>query len=59
MLPFVKRAISRSILINLGKQNSDMNLNTEADKKNTYDAIVVGTGISGGMAAKRVNGEGI
>src|SRR5690349_14932917 len=28
-----------------------MNLNTEAVKNNTYDAIVVGTGISGGWAA--------
>ena len=28
-----------------------MNLNTEAAKNNTYDAIVVGTGISGGWAA--------
>jgi choline dehydrogenase-like flavoprotein len=28
-----------------------MNLNTDAVKKNTFDAIVVGTGISGGWAA--------
>jgi len=29
-----------------------MYLNTESEKQNTYDAIVVGTGISGGWAAK-------
>lgn len=36
-----------------------MNLNTEADKKNTYDAIVVGTGISGGWAAKELTEKGL
>ena len=36
-----------------------MNLNTEAEKKNTYDAIVVGTGISGGFAAKELTGKGL
>ena len=29
-----------------------MNLNVDAQKQNTYDAIVVGSGISGGWAAK-------
>ncbi len=36
-----------------------MNLNTEAEKKNTYDAIVVGTGISGGFAAKELTEKGL
>lgn len=36
-----------------------MNLNTEAEKKNTYDAIVVGTGISGGIAAKELTEKGL
>ena len=36
-----------------------MNLNTEADKKNTFDAIVVGTGISGGWAAMELSTKGL
>lgn len=36
-----------------------MYLNTEADKKNTYDAIVVGTGVSGGWAAKELCEKGL
>lgn len=36
-----------------------MYLNTEAEKKNTYDAIVVGTGISGGWAAKELCEHGL
>ena len=36
-----------------------MNLNIEAEKKNTYDAIVVGTGISGGWAAKELTEKGL
>ena len=36
-----------------------MNLNTRAVKKNTYDAIVVGTGISGGWAAKELTEKGL
>ncbi|NOS55901.1 MAG: GMC family oxidoreductase [Cyclobacteriaceae bacterium] len=36
-----------------------MNLNTVAEKKNTYDAIVVGTGISGGFAAKELSEKGL
>jgi choline dehydrogenase-like flavoprotein len=36
-----------------------MNLNTDAEKKNTYDAIVVGTGISGGWAAKELTEKGL
>lgn len=36
-----------------------MNLNTEAEQKNTYDAIVVGTGISGGWAAKELAEKGL
>jgi choline dehydrogenase-like flavoprotein len=31
-----------------------MNLNLSAQKENTYDAIVVGTGISGGWSAKEL-----
>lgn len=36
-----------------------MNLNIQAKKKNTYDAIVVGTGISGGWAAKELTEKGL
>lgn len=36
-----------------------MNLNTDAKKSNTYDAIVVGTGISGGWAAKELTEKGL
>jgi len=36
-----------------------MNLNVEARKKNTFDAIVVGTGISGGWAAKELTQKGL
>lgn len=36
-----------------------MNLNIEAEKQNTYDAIVVGTGISGGWAAKELTEKGL
>ena len=31
-----------------------MNLNIDVQKQNTFDAIVVGTGISGGWAAKEL-----
>lgn len=36
-----------------------MNLNTEVIKKNTYDAIVIGSGISGGWAAKELCEKGL
>jgi choline dehydrogenase-like flavoprotein len=36
-----------------------MYLNIEAEKQNTYDAIVVGTGISGGWAAKELSEKGL
>jgi choline dehydrogenase-like flavoprotein len=36
-----------------------MNLNTRAQEQNTYDAIVVGTGISGGWAAKELTEKGL
>ena len=36
-----------------------MNLNTELQKNNSYDAIVVGTGISGGWAAKELTEKGL
>lgn len=36
-----------------------MNLNIDAVKQNTYDAIVVGTGISGGWAAKELTEKGL
>ena len=41
-------------------QGSDMaNLNTRARQENTYDAIVVGSGISGGWAAKDLTEKGL
>lgn len=36
-----------------------MYLNIDAQNKNTYDAIVVGTGISGGWAAKELTEKGL
>ena len=36
-----------------------MYLNIDAAKENTYDAIVVGTGISGGWAAKELTEKGL
>ncbi|MBL0741496.1 GMC oxidoreductase [Chryseolinea lacunae] len=36
-----------------------MNLNVESKAKNTYDAIVVGSGISGGWAAKELCEKGL
>ena len=36
-----------------------MNLNTEAKKGSTYDAIVIGSGISGGWAAKELTEKGL
>src|SRR6186713_1817561 len=36
-----------------------MNLNVDAEKQNTFDAIVVGTGISGGWAAKELTEKGL
>jgi len=36
-----------------------MNLNTKAAAQNTYDAIVVGSGISGGWAAKELTEKGL
>jgi choline dehydrogenase-like flavoprotein len=36
-----------------------MNLNIDAQKQHTYDAIVVGTGISGGWAAKELTEKGL
>lgn len=36
-----------------------MYLNIDAQEKNTYDAIVVGTGISGGWAAKELTEKGL
>ncbi len=36
-----------------------MNLNIDVEKKNTFDAIVVGSGISGGWAAKELTEKGL
>jgi choline dehydrogenase-like flavoprotein len=36
-----------------------MNLNIKSEKENTYDAIVVGSGISGGWAAKELTEKGL
>jgi|SRR5450432_102775 len=39
--------------------NDSLRLNTESVKQNTYDAIVVGSGISGGWAAKELCEKGL
>lgn len=36
-----------------------MNLNIKADKTNTFDAIVIGSGLSGGWAAKELTEKGL
>ena len=36
-----------------------MNINIKATKENTYDAIVIGSGISGGWAAKELTEKGL
>ncbi len=36
-----------------------MNINIKAKKENTYDAIVIGSGISGGWAAKELSEKGL
>jgi len=36
-----------------------MNLNIDSEKQNTFDAIVVGSGISGGWAAKELTEKGL
>ena len=36
-----------------------MNLNIDAIKSMTYDAIVVGSGVSGGYAAKELTEKGL
>jgi choline dehydrogenase-like flavoprotein len=39
--------------------SDSLNLNTKAKKQNTYDAIIVGSGISGGWAAKELCEKGL
>ena len=36
-----------------------MNLNIKAQDQNTYDAIVIGSGVSGGWAAKELTEKGL
>ena len=36
-----------------------MNLNLKAKEQNSYDAIVIGSGISGGWAAKELTEKGL
>jgi choline dehydrogenase-like flavoprotein len=50
------------VLINFFKmpeKKTQINLNNKAEKQNTYDAIVVGSGISGGWAAKELTQKGL
>ena len=39
--------------------STNQNLNNKAATQNTYDAIVVGSGISGGWAAKELTEKGL
>lgn len=43
----------------MGDPRQDINLNTKATEQHTYDAIVIGSGISGGWAAKELCGKGL
>ncbi len=36
-----------------------LNVNNKATEQNTYDAIVIGSGISGGWAAKELTEKGL
>jgi choline dehydrogenase-like flavoprotein len=56
---YVKHRINSTNILILNKQTFEMYLNTESEKKNTYDAIVVGTGVSGGWAAKELTEKGL
>ena len=44
--------------VNLRKDKS-MNLNTKGEASHTFDAIVVGSGMSGGWAAKELTEKGL
>lgn len=39
--------------------NDTLNINNRAESQNTYDAIVIGSGISGGWAAKELTEKGL
>lgn len=41
------------------EDKTQINLNNKAEKQNTYDAIVIGSGISGGWAAKELTQKGL
>lgn len=45
--------------VTFGEIQKVMNLNVDAREQNTYDAIVVGSGISGGWAAKELTEKGL
>jgi len=40
-------------------QSDSTSINTKSKKQNTYDVIVVGSGISGGWAAKELCEKGL
>jgi ribulose 1,5-bisphosphate synthetase/thiazole synthase len=50
----IKRIIVQTILI-----EKNMNLNINAQKKGSFDAIVVGSGMTGGYAAKELTEKGL
>ena len=41
------------------QDTSNIHLNTTGKQNNTYDAIVIGSGISGGWAAKELTEKGL
>ncbi len=54
-----QRTADGSIKKYIMPDTSQVNINTKATKENTYDAIVIGSGISGGWAAKELCEKGL
>ena len=55
----VKQKIKFNKIKNKAMPGDSLNLNNKAVAQNTYDAIVIGSGISGGWAAKELTEKGV